>query len=113
MEKEKAFEVQGNIFKRQILAQKGKIIDIQNQSQNLSGQLNAWSVEHHQDANPAICWTSGYNDPYSKDWCAIGRGLQAAYDASQRQLAGEKARLEQMQEDIRRKGYGNAVYDAD
>jgi len=113
MEKEKSFEAQGNVFKRQILVQKGKIIDIQNQSQNLYAQLNAWSVEHHYDANPAMCWTSEYNNPYFKDWCAIGRGLQAAYDASERQLAQEKARLEQMQEDMRRKGYGNAIYDAD
>ncbi len=110
---EKTFEAQGNIFKRQILVQKGKIIDIQNHSQDLYGQLNAWSVEHHRDANPAICWSPGYDDPYNKDWCAIGRGLQSAYDTSQRQLAQEKARLEQMQEDIRRKGYGNAVYDPD
>ena len=113
MEQEKTFEAQGNIFKKQILAQKSKIIEIQNQSQDLYGQLNAWTVEHHHDANPAVCWTSAYNDPYNKDWCAIGRGLQAAYDESQRQLAQEKTRLEQMQEDIRHKGYGNGVYDPD
>jgi hypothetical protein len=39
--------------------------------------------------------------------------LKAQYEATQQQLTQEKARLEQMQEDIRRKGYGNGVYDPD
>jgi hypothetical protein len=39
--------------------------------------------------------------------------LKTQYEASQQQLAQEKAKLEQMQENIRRAGYGNAVYDPD
>jgi hypothetical protein len=39
--------------------------------------------------------------------------LKAQYEASERQLTQEKAKLEHMQEDIRRKGYGNGVYDPD
>jgi hypothetical protein len=112
-EKDKAFEAQGIVLKEQILAQKSKIIAIQNQAQDLNGQLTAWNVEHHRDTDPAACWTSSYNDPYFKDWCAIGRNLQSAYDTAQQQLAQEKAHLEQMQEEIRRKGYGNGVYDPD
>jgi hypothetical protein len=113
LQKDRAFESQGNVFKRQILVQKTKIITLQNQTQSLSGQFNAWSVRHSYRFNPAICWTSEYTDPYIKDWCEIGIRLQAAYETSQRQLAEEKERLEQMQEDIRHKGYGNAVYDPD
>jgi len=106
------FEVQGKTFQNQVKVQKGKIIDLQNRVQNLSGQFDAWSASHRH-VNPAVCWTSEHDTEMYKSWCDIGRNLRDATDASRRQFAQEKARLEQMQENIRRAGYGNGVYDPD
>jgi len=111
LQKERAFESQGNILRNQVRVQKGKIIDIQNHMVSLKNQFAAWSADFSQDDTAALCWTGQYY--LYKDWCDTGRNLKAQYDASQRQLEQEKARLEQMQEAIRRKGYGNAVYDPD
>lgn len=107
------FEAQGNTFKNQIKVQKGKIVDIQNQITSLKNQFAEWSAEFAQADEAQACWTSTYYTPYYKNWCDTGRNLKAQYEASQRQFAQEKARLEQMQENIRRAGYGNAVYDPD
>jgi len=107
------FEVQGKTFQNQIRVQKGKIINIQNHITSLKNQFAAWSAGFAQDSEASACWTSAYYTPYYKDWCDTGRNLKAQYEASQRQLAQEKAKLEQMQENIRRKGYGNGVYDPD
>jgi hypothetical protein len=107
------FEAQGKIFQNQIKVEKGKIIGIQNHITSLKNQFAAWSAQFSQDPDAQACWTSTYYSPYYKDWCDTGRNLKAQYEASQRQLDQEKTRLEQMQEDIRRKGYGNSVYDPD
>jgi hypothetical protein len=107
------FEAQGKTFQNQIKVEKGKIVDIQNRITSLKNQFAAWSAEFSQGSESSACWTSAYSEPYYKDWCDTGRTLKAQYDASQGQLAQEKARLEQMQETIRRAGYGNAVYDPD
>jgi hypothetical protein len=107
------FEAQGKIFQNQVKLQKGKIIDIQNRIAGLQNQFASWSFGFAQDDESQACWTSTYYTTYYKDWCDRGRNLQAQYEASQRQLAEEKAKLERMQEDIRRKGYGNGVYDPD
>ena len=111
--KVREFEAQGKTFQNQVKVQKGKIIDIQNRIASLQNQFAAWSLGFAQDDEAQACWTSTYYTPYYKDWCDRGRNLKAQYEASQRQLAQEKAKLEQMQEDIRRKGYGNGVYDPD
>ena len=107
------FEAQGKKFQNQVRVEKGKIIDIQNHITSLKNQFAAWSTSFAQDDEAQACWTSTYYTPYYKDWCDRGLNLKAQYEASQRQLAQEKAKLEQMQEDIRRKGYGNGVYDPD
>jgi len=107
------FQAQGNILKNQVLVQKGKILDIQNQIESLKRQFAAWSTDFSQDEEAPLCWSSLHDSPYYQDWCDTGKNLDAQYKASQQQLAQEKARLEQMQEDIRRKGYGTAVYDPD
>jgi hypothetical protein len=107
------FEAQGKKFQNQVRVEKGKIIDIQNHITSLKNQFAAWSTGFAQDDEAQACWTSTYYTPYYKDWCDQGRNLKAQYEASERQLAQEKTKLEQMQEDIRRKGYGNGVYDPD
>jgi len=107
------FEAQGKTFQNQVRVEKGKIIDIQNHITTLKNQFAAWSTGFAQDDEAQACWTSTYYTPYYKDWCDRGRNLKAQYEAAQRQLAQEKAKLEQMQEDIRHKGYGNGVYDPD
>ena len=112
-QKVQQFESQGKIFQNQIKVQKGKIIGIQNHITSLKNQFAAWSTSFSQDSDAPACWTSTYYTPYYKSWCDTGRNLKAQYDASQAQLAKEKARLEQMQENIRRAGYGNSVYDPD
>ncbi len=111
--KAQQFEAQGKTFQNQIKVEKGKIIDIQNHITSIKNQFAAWSAQFSQDPDAQACWTSTYYTPYYKSWCDTGRNLKAQYDASQLQLTQEKARLEQTQEDIRRKGYGNAVYDPD
>lgn len=93
--------------------EKGKIIDIQNRITSLKYQFDAWSAEFSQDFDAQACWTSQYYSPYYKDWCDTGRNLKAQYDAAQAHLGQEKAHLEQMQENIRRQGYGNGIYDPD
>jgi hypothetical protein len=114
IQKDRAFEAQAEVFKSQMLAEKGKVVRIQNRIADLKYQFDAWSTEYAQDPTDAqACWTSTYYTPYYKEWCDTGRKLKAQYDASQRQLAEEKGRLDQMQENIRRQGYGNAVYDPD
>jgi hypothetical protein len=107
------FYVQGLTFENQVKVQKGKIVDIQNRITSLKNQFAAWSVGFAQDSDAQACWTSTYYTSYYNNWRDRGRNLKAQYEASQQQLAREKARLEQMQENIRRAGYGNAVYDPD
>jgi hypothetical protein len=107
------FEAQGKKFQSQVRVEKGKIIDIQNHIASLKNEFAAWSTGFAQDDEAQACWTSTYYTPYYKDWCDRGRNLKAQYEAAQHQLAQEKTKLEQMQEDIRRKGYGNGVYDPD
>ena len=107
------FEAQGKKFQNQVRVEKGKIIDIQNHITSLKNQFAARSNGFAQDDEGQACWTSTYYTPYYKDWCDQGRNLKAQYEAAQRQLAQEKTKLDQMQEDIRRKGYGNGVYDPD
>jgi hypothetical protein len=112
--KDRAFEAQGLVFKNQMKVEKGKIIDIQNRVTDLKQQFDDWSTAYAQDPYDAqACATSQYYTPYYKDWCDAGRKLKAQYDAAQVQLTQEKSRLEQMQENIRRKGYGNGIYDPD
>lgn len=114
IQKDRAFEAQAEVFKSQMLAEKGKVVGIQNRIADLKYRFDAWSTEYAQDPTDAqACWTSTYYTPYYKEWCDTGRKLKAQYDASQRQLVEEKGRLDQMQENIRRQGYGNAVYDPD
>ena len=114
VQKDRAFEAQGQIFKKQVLAEKTKIAAIQSRLANLKYQFDQWSLSFSQDVSDAQeCWTSTYYTPYYRDWCDTGRKLKAQADATQRQLDQEKTRLKQMQENIRRQGYGNGVYDAD
>jgi hypothetical protein len=112
-QKTRQFETQGKIFQNQIKVQKGKIIGIKNHIVSLKNQFDEWSTSFAQDSDAPACWTSTYYTPYYKSWCDTGRNLKAQYDAAQNQLVQEKAHLEEMQENIRRKGYGNAVYDPD
>jgi len=107
------FEAQGKTFQNQIKVEKGKILDIQNHITLLKNQFAVWSAGFAQDDEASSCWTNAYYSPYYKEWCDRGRNLKAQYEASQRQLDQEKARLDQMQENIRRAGYGNAVYEPD
>ena len=111
--KVRQFEAQGKTFQNQVKVEKGKIEDIQNHIARLKNKFEAWSVQFAQADEASVCWTSSYSAPYYKDWCDRGRSLKAKYDATQLQLNQEKARLEEMQENIRRAGYGNAVYDPD
>ncbi len=107
-----AFKAQGDVYRNQILLQKQKIAGVQSRITDLKYQFDEWTAALAQDhTGVPICWTSSYG--YYKDWCDTGRNLNAQYDVVQGQLKQEKANLEKMQEEIRRKGYGNAVYDPD
>ena len=109
-----SFKAQGDVYRNQILLEKEQVADIQSHITDLKYQFDEWSASLAQDPTEAsLCWTSSYNIPYYKDWCDTGRDLKAQYDAVQLRLKQEKANLEKMQEDIRRKGYGNGVYDPD
>jgi hypothetical protein len=109
-----SFKAQGDVYRNQILLEKEKVADIQSRITDLKYQFDEWSTSVAQDPTDAsLCWTSSYSTPYYKDWCDAGRNLKAQYDAAQGQIKQENANLEKMQEAIRRKGYGNAVYDPD
>jgi hypothetical protein len=110
-QKTKSFEAQGNIFRSQVLAEKSKILGIQSHIADVKNQFTLWGGSFTQDYGGATCWSDQYY--VNKDWCDRGRNLQAEYQAAQRQLEQEKAKLGHLQESIRRKGYGNAVYDPD
>jgi hypothetical protein len=106
------FAIQGKAFQDQVKVQKSKIIDLQDRVQDLRNQFDAWSISHrHVDS--AVCWTSEHETELYKSWCDIGRNLKDATEATQRQLAEEKIQLEETQENIRRAGYGNSIYDPD
>lgn len=110
--KTQQFEAQGKTFQNQVKAQKNRIVDLQNRVEILNDQFDAWSTSHRH-IDPAICWAAQRETYYYKSWCDIGRNLKTQMESSQNQLAQEKARLEQMQENIRRAGYGNTVYEPD
>jgi hypothetical protein len=107
------FESQGTSYKTQILAQEAKIVSIQNHIDELEAQFTDWSTWHTDVNDVSLCWTDLGNTYYYKDYCNVGKGLRAQAEAAQQQLAQEKARLAEMQEYIRRQGYGNAVYEPD
>jgi hypothetical protein len=108
-----AFASQGITLRNQVRVQKGKIIDIRNEITRLKAQFAEWSAGFLEDQVSPVCWTTLHDSPYYLAWCDTGRSLKAQYDGSQRQLEQEKTRLRQMQEAIRRKGYGNAISDPD
>ena len=115
------FKAQGDVYKNQILIEKEKLADIKNHVADLKFQLDAWAASFDDwaaaypqyPADASVCWTPPYKAPYPNAWCDTGRSLKVQYDAAQAQLRKEKASLEKIQEDIRRKGYGNGVYDPD
>ena len=111
VQKAKAFEAQGKIYQNQIRVEKGKIVGIQNHITNLKRQFARWGSGFSANDDGHVCWTSLYGA--YKDYCDTGRNLKAQYDAALAQLAQEKVRLDQMQENIRHEGYGNAIYDPD
>lgn len=113
MDKEHQFESQGTAYKNQILAQEAKIVSIENHIDQLESQFADWTTWYTDDGDVSLCWTDLGNTYYYKAYCDVGKGLRAQTEAAQRQLAQEKARLADMQEYIRRQGYGNAVYEPD
>jgi hypothetical protein len=113
MEKESQFEAQGKAYKNQVLAQETKIVNIENHIEQLEDQFADWTTWYSDDGDVSLCWTNLGNTYYYKAYCDVGKGLRAQSEAAQRQLAQEKLRLADMQEYIRRQGYGNAVYEPD
>ena len=110
---ERQFESQGSAYKNQILAQEAKIVAIQNHIDELQSQFADWTTWHTDVSDVSLCWTDLGMTYYYKDYCDVGKGLRAQAESAQRDLAQEKARLADMQEYIRRQGYGNAVYEPD
>ncbi|HYA23542.1 MAG TPA: hypothetical protein VEF05_05235 [Terriglobales bacterium] len=113
MDKEHQFEAQGTAYKNQILAQEAKIVSIENHIDQLESQFADWTTWYTDDGDVSLCWTDLGNTYYYKPYCDVGKGLRTQAETAQRQLAQEKARLADMQEYIRRQGYGNAVYEPD
>lgn len=112
-DKERQFEAQGSTYKDQILAQEAKMVSIQNHIDELESQYADWTTWHTDVSDVSLCWTELGSTYYYKEYCDVGKGLRAQTETAQRQLAQEKARLADMQEYIRRQGYGNAVYEPD
>jgi hypothetical protein len=113
MDQERQFEAQGSSSKNEILAQEAKIVSIQNHIDELESQFADWTTWHTDVSDVSLCWTDLGNTYYYKDYCDVGKGLRAQAEAAQQELAQERARLAEMQEYIRRQGYGNAVYEPD
>lgn len=76
-------------------------------------RFDQWRIESAYDGDAPMCWTSNYNTAYYKGWCDTGRNLKAQYDNLQIRLDQERARLDHLQDSIRRKGYGTQIYDPD
>jgi len=113
VDKNRQFEAQGSTYKDQILAQEAKIVSIQNHIDELESQFADWTTWHTDVSDVSLCWTDLGNTYYYKPYCDVGKGIRAQTETAQAQLAQEKARLADMQEYIRRQGYGNAVYEPD
>jgi hypothetical protein len=113
MDQEHQSEAQGGAYKNEILAQEAKIVGIQNHIDELDSQFTEWTTWHTDISDVSLCWTDLGTTYYYKDYCNVGKGLRAQAQAAQQQLAQEKSRLAEMQEYIRRQGYGNAVYEPD
>jgi len=111
LQKEEAFETQGKILRSQVLAQMAKIAGIKNNIQRIQDQFVDWTTWYSDDGDVSLCWTSQGDTYYYKSYCDVGKNISGQAEAAQRQLAQEKTNLENMQEDIRRKGYGNAIYE--
>jgi len=113
MEKEAAFEAQGKVLRSQVLAQKARIVGVQNSIRQIQNQFADWTTWYTDDGDVSLCWTNLGDTYYYKSYCDVGKNLRAQIEAAQRQLAQERTKLENMQEDIRLKGYGNSIYEPD
>lgn len=87
---------------------KQRIADLRAHMVDLQEQIDKWNSENSKSIaiHGSGCWTGAY-----KDWCDTPKRLQADAEKTQAAIEGAQKDLEQIQEQVRRMGYGNAFYD--
>jgi len=84
-------------WKSQIQAQKAQIASLQKQIDSLNQSVH---FANHECAGPRCV-----------QWNERQREKQQQAERMQARLDGQKRHLEEMQESVRKQGYGNSVYD--
>ncbi len=88
-----------------IKQQKVKVNVLEVQAKQLREKLERWKTSD-------CTYTYHPNNPYGNA-CDVPQELSAAYDQTKTQLEQAHAALEQMQDRVRRQGFGVKVYDPD
>jgi len=95
--KPSAAELQGRIKEQKQLIQ-----EIEASMKHIQEKLDKWKTS---DCTHVVYAGTG------KNTCDLPPRLTAEYEREQSQLKAEQSNLEEMQEEARRLGYGNSVYD--
>ena len=85
----------------QVKAERQKIAQLQAQTSDLQTQLEQWKTSD----------CTHYLRPDNSNTCDIPQKLTAELDRTKSQLEQEKKNLETIQEDARKMGFANSVYD--
>ena len=85
-----------------IKAQKQHILDIQASMKDLQQQMEPWKTSD--------CTHILYSDT-QRNACDIPQRLTSDYEKAKAQLKAEQTKLEEIQEEARRLGYGSSFYD--
>lgn len=88
-------------IKDQVREQRKKIAELQAQIDDLKKQMEPWKTS---DCTHVL-------NPDNSNTCDIPKKLTAAMDRTKDQLEQEKKNLDSVQEDARKMGYANSVYD--
>ena len=89
-------------LQERIKEQKQLISEIEASMKHLQEKLDKWKTS---DCTHVVYAGTG------KNTCDLPPRLTAEYERAQSELKTEQANLEEMQEEARRMGYGNSVYD--
>lgn len=85
----------------QVKAERQKIAQLEAQTSELQKQLDVWKTSD----------CTHYLRPDNSNTCDIPQKLTAELDRTKSQLAQEKKNLETIQDDARKMGFANSVYD--
>jgi len=96
-------EQRANELQAKIKEEKQRILNLEAHLKKLQGELDKWKTSD--------CTYTVHREDTSKSGCDIPGKLLAENEKSRTQLEHERAALVEMQEEVRRLGYGNSFYD--